>query len=75
MDLSFAPMTCMKLINNIVLGILGQNIFAYLVDILVVIKDLPSHFTQLQSLLDKFLHARLKVNISDASFLKHKLDF
>ena len=36
MGLSCAPMTCMKLINKFFSGMLGENIFAYLDDILVV---------------------------------------
>ena len=75
MGLSYAPMTCMKLINKIFSGMLGENIFAYLDDILVVSKDLPSHFTHLYSVWDTLFHAGLKVNVTKCSFLKTQIKF
>ena len=55
-------------------GMLEKKCFAYLDDILVVSKYLPSHFTHVQLVLNKLFYAGLKVNILNLSFLKHKLN-
>ena len=75
MGLKNSPICFQLLINEVFRGLLGDGVFAYLDDIVVVSKDMASHFDKLTSVFTRLCHAGLKVKLSKCHFLKKRLTF
>ncbi len=63
------------MINNLLAGLLGKDTFAYLDGVIIVSKDLHTHFSKLQQVLEKLQDAGLKVKLAECEFLKSKSQF
>ena len=70
-----APLTFQRLINTIFAGIIGNTVLAYLDDLIIVSKDVDSHFQKLRKVLGTLKKAGLKLNLSKCEFLKSKVKF
>ena len=67
-DLKNAPLTFQRMINQLFSGILGQQVFAYLDDLNIFSKDLPTHLQTLIKVFSKLHEAGLKVKIANCEF-------
>ena len=75
MGLKNSPICFQLLINEVFRGLLGDGVFAYLDDIVVVSRDMDTHFHKLTEVLTRLCHAGLKVKLSKCHFLKKRLTF
>ena len=75
MGLKNSPICFQLLINEVFHGILGNGVFAYLDDIIVVSQDMETHFQRLNDVLARLAHAGLKVKLSKCNFLRKRLTF
>ena len=70
-----APITFQRMINTIFSGMIGNNFFAYLDDLIVCSKDAESHFHSLETVFQKLRDAGLKAKLVKCEFLKSKISF
>lgn len=70
-----APLTFQRLVNNLFAGLLGDSVFAYLDDIIVCSKDIPTHLQKLQQVFERLQEAGLRVKLSKCDFLRSKIKF
>lgn len=70
-----SPLTCQRLVNSLFQGLIGDGLFVYLDDLILVSKDLDSHFHKLSLVLQKFTEAGLKLNITKCQFLRSRIEF
>ncbi len=75
MGLQNSPLTCQRLVNSLFQGLIGDGLFIYLDDLILVSKDLDSHFQKLSLVLQKFTEAGLKLNITKCQFLHSRIEF
>ena len=75
MGLRNSPLTCQRLVNSLFQGLIGDGLFVYLDDLILVSKDLDSHFQKLSLVLQKFTEAGLKLNITKCQFLRSRIEF
>ena len=75
MGLRNSPLTCQRLINSIFSGLIGDGLFVYLDDLILVSQDLDTHLTKLALVLQKFSDAGLKLNLSKCKFLRARIEF
>ena len=75
MGLRNSPLTCQRLINSIFQGLIGDGLFVYLDDLILVSRDLDSHLTKLALVLQKFADAGLKLNLPKCKFLRARIEF
>lgn len=75
MGLRNAPLTCQRLVNTLFAGIIGNGLFVYLDDLILVSKNLDSHLAKLEVVLQKLSQAGLTLNIQKCSFLKSRIQF
>ena len=75
MGLRNSPLTCQRLINSIFQGLIGDGLFVYLDDLILVSQDLDSHFAKLSLVLQKFADAGLKLNLPKCKFLRARIQF
>ncbi len=75
MGLRNSPLTCQRLVNSLFQGLIGDGLFVYLDDLILVSRDLESHFDKLDLVLQKFQEAGLKLNLSKCKFLRSRIEF
>ena len=75
MGLRNSPLTCQRLINSIFQGLIGDGLFVYLDDLILVSRDLDSHLVKLALVLQKFIDAGLKLNLPKCKFLRARIEF
>ena len=75
MGLKNSPVVFQLLINEVFRGILGQGVFAYLDDVIVVSPDMETHFARLQEVLARISQAGLKIKLAKCHFLRKRLAF
>ncbi len=75
MGLRNTPLATQRWVNSIFSGIIGDGLFTYLDDFIVVSKDLPRHLRKLALVFDELANAGLKLNPSKCSFLKSRIEF
>ena len=75
MGLRNSPLTCQRLINSIFQGFIGNGLFVYLDDLILVSRDVDSHLEKLDLVLQKFADAGLKLNLPKCKFLKSSIEF
>ncbi len=64
MGLRNAPLTFQRIIDTLFAGVIGKGLFVYLDDLIVVSKDLDSHFQKLSLVFQKLTQAGLKVKLT-----------
>ena len=75
MGLKNSPLACQRLVNSLFQGLIGDGLFVYLDDLILVSKDLDTHFQKLSLVLQKFTEAGLKLNITKCQFLRNRIEF
>ena len=63
------------MINNLFAGLIGNTVFAYLDDLIIVSKDVQTHLQKLSTVLNRLASAGLKVKLAKCEFLKSKIQF
>ena len=75
MGLRNAPLTFQRMINSLFAGAIGNGLFVYLDDLIIVSKDIDSHLKQLSQVFQKLTEAGLKVKLTKCEFLKSRIEF
>ena len=75
MGLRNSPLTCQSLINSLFQGQIGDGLFVYLDDLILVSQDIDTHLSKLSLVLQKFADAGLKLNLSKCKFLRSRIEF
>ncbi len=75
MGLRNAPLTFQRMVNSLFADIIGNGLFVYLDDLIVVSKDIDSHFCNLDLVFLRLREAGLKANLSKCNFLKSRIEF
>lgn len=75
MGLRNAPLTFQRMINHLFSGIIGQGLFVYMDDLIVVSRDMDSHFEKLSLVFEKLSHAGLKLNLQKCKFFRTRIEF
>ncbi len=70
-----APLTFQRMVNHLFSGIIGDGLFVYLDDLIVVSPDTDSHFEKLKLVLDRLHDAKLKLNLQKCKFFRSKIEF
>ncbi len=73
MGLRNAPLTFQKMVNSLFLGFIGNGVFSYLDDLIIISKDLDLH--KLDLVFTKLEEACLKAKLSECDFLKSRIEF
>ncbi len=63
------------MINTLFARVIGNNLFVYLYDLIVVSKDLESHLKKLSLVFQKLTQAGLNVKLTKCEFLKSRIEF
>ncbi len=64
MGLRNSPLTCQCLVNTLFQDLIGKGLFVYFDDLILVSKNLDTHFKKLSLVLQKFTDADLKLNFT-----------
>ena len=75
MGLRNAPLTFQRMVNSLFAGVIGNGLFVYLDDLIVVSRDLESHFRNLEIVFSRLREAGLKAKLSKCNFLKSRIEF
>ncbi len=75
MGLRNAPLTFQRMANSLFSGLIGNGLFVYLDDLILVSKDLESHFQKLDLVLSRLNEAGLKAKLAKCEFLKSRIEF
>ncbi len=75
MGLHNAPLTFQRMVNSLFAGVIGNGLFVYLDDLIVVSKDLESHFRNFDLVFSWLRETGLKANLSKCKFLKAHVKF
>lgn len=75
MGLRNSPLTCQRLVDSLFQGLIGDGLFVYLDDLILVSQNLDSHFAKLSLVLQKFTEAGLKLNLTKCKFLRASIEF
>ncbi len=75
MGLRNAPLTFQRMVNSLFSGIIGDGMFCYLDDLIIVSKDLESHQHKLDLVFTKLEEACLPAKFSKCDFLKSRIEF
>ncbi len=70
-----APLTFQRTMNNIFGDMLGNSVYIYLDDIIIVSKDTMSHMETLKSVLKRLQEVGLKLKLTKCEFLKTRIKF
>ncbi len=63
------------MVNTLFYGVIGKGLFVYLDYLIVVSRDLDTHFQQLSLVFQKLTQAGLKVKLTKCEFLKSRIKF
>ncbi len=75
MGLRNAPLTFQRMVNYLFSGLIGNGMFCYLDDLIIVSKDLESHLHKLDLVFTKLEEAGLQTKLSKCDFLKSRIEF
>ncbi len=70
-----APLTFQRMVNSLFAGVIGNGLFVYLDDWIVISKDIDSHFRNLDLVFSRLREVGLKANLSKCNFLKSRIEF
>ena len=70
-----SPATFQRLMNSVLIGILGEGALVYLDDLLLYSNNINDHFKLLDQVLDRLVKAGLKIKLSKCNFFKNKIDY
>ncbi len=70
MGLGNAPLTFQRMVNTLFAGVIGNGLFVYLDNLIIVSKDLDSYLEKLSLVFQKLTQAGLKVKLTICEFLK-----
>ena len=68
-----APITFMRLMNEILKEFIGKFVIIYLVDILVFSQTREEHLRHLQYVMDKLQQEKLLINLQKCTFMQEEL--
>ncbi len=69
-----APLTFQRTMNNIFGDMLGNSVYIYLDDIIIVSKDMMSHMETLKLVLKRLQDVSLKLKLTKCEFLKPRIN-
>lgn len=72
---SGAPLTFQRLVNKVLHGLLGKQVFAFIDDIIIVSQDVDSHITLLQEVFDRLYQAGLTLRFPKCHFLRPSITY
>ncbi len=75
MGLRNAPLTFQRMVSTLFSGVIGNGLFVYLDDLIVVSKDLDSHLQQFFLVFQKLPQSGLKAKLTKCEFLKSRIEF
>lgn len=75
MGLCNSGATFQRLVNTLFHGLIGQTMFAYLDDIIIMSNTLEEHFKRLDQVFQRLEEAGLKIKLKKCHFLKKKIEF
>ncbi len=61
--------------NSVLQGLIGDGLFVYLDDLILVSRNLDSHLAKLALVLQEFTDASLKLNLPKCKFLRARIEF
>ncbi len=64
-----------RMMNTTLSILIGKNVYAYLVDVIIFNKDPESHFTTLKEVFVRLKNASLKAKLTKCEFLKERISF
>ena len=70
-----APITFSRMMNNLFSGMVGNNLFVYLDDVICFNKTVEDHFETLHEVFNRLQQANLKAKLSKCVFLKKTISF
>jgi hypothetical protein len=73
--LKSAPSTFQRLMNNVLMGLIGTRCFVYLDDVIIFGETLQEHHIRLREVLDKLRQYNLKIEPDKCEFLKTELNY
>ncbi len=75
MGLQNAPLTFQRMVNSLFSGLIGNDMFCYLDDLIIVSKGLDSHLQKLDLVFTKLEEAGLQAKLSKCDILKSRIEF
>jgi hypothetical protein len=73
--LKSAPSTFQRLMNNVLMGLIGTRCFVYLDDMIIFGETLEEHNTRLKELFERLRQFKLKIEPDKCEFLKTELNY
>ena len=73
--LKSSPITFVRLMDRVLHGMLGKNVFCYIDDLIVATNTVEEHLTVMQKVLERLNQAGLKVKLSKCNFLQKQLKY
>ncbi len=73
--LSNSPLTYMRLMNNVLQGLIGKTASVFLDDILIVSQTEEEHFHKLNQVFTRLVSAGLKIKLEKCRFLQEKVTY
>ncbi len=70
-----APLIFQRMVNYLFAGVIGNGLFVYLDDFIVVSKDLDGYFCNLDLVFSWLREGGLEANLSKCKFLKARIEF
>ena len=75
MGLRNSPLTCQRLVNSMFHGLIGDGLFIYMDDLILVSKDTQTHLQKLEQVFQKFTQSGLKLNLPKCQFFRSRIEF
>ena len=75
MGLRNSPLTFQRMVNHLFSGIIGNGLFVYMDDLIVVSRDVDSHFEKLSLVFERLSNAGLKLNLQKCKFFRSRIEF
>jgi len=73
--LKSAPSTFQRLMNNVLMGLIGTRCFVYLDDVIIFGETLQEHYARLREVFEKLRQYNLKIEPDKCEFLKTELSY
>ncbi len=67
------PITFQRMVNALFSGLIGNGMFCFLDDLIIVSKDLESHVHKLNLVFTRLEETGLKAKLSKSDFLKSRI--
>ena len=75
MELKNAPATFQRLMDNVLRGLQGTELFVYLHDVVVFARTLAEHKTKVRRLMNRFEYAGLSLQPGKCEFLRQEVAY